>query len=246
VIRLFVFDLDGTLVDSLRDLADSANELLVSYGAAPLETAAIGGMVGEGAARLVARACATVGTAPPEALERFLEIYDARLLSHTRPYDGMPEVLATLGRVASLAVLTNKPLASTRRILDGLDLAKFFDADAVIGGDGPWRRKPDTAGLLHLCAIAAAAPTGRRLVMPASASAWRGTVSVFGAFRRARLTGRSDSSTRQPICSAYDPLTVVRYDPGDVFLTRTRGRPRDGRSAVAGRAGASWVAASRR
>ena len=164
MIRLFVFDLDGTLVDSLRDLADSANELLVSYGAAPLETAAIGGMVGEGAARLVARACATVGIAPPEALERFLEIYDARLLSHTRPYDGMPEVLATLGRVASLAVLTNKPLASTRRILDGLDLAKFFDADAVIGGDGPWRRKPDTAGLLHLCAIAAAAPTEAMLV----------------------------------------------------------------------------------
>jgi phosphoglycolate phosphatase len=164
VIRLFVFDLDGTLVDSLRDLADSANELLVSYGAAPLETAAIGGMVGEGAARLVARACAAVGIAPRDALERFLEIYDAKLLSHTRPYDGMPQVIATLGRGASLAVLTNKPLGSTRRILAGLDLAKFFDADAVIGGDGPWPRKPDTAGLLHLCTRAAAAPVETMLV----------------------------------------------------------------------------------
>jgi phosphoglycolate phosphatase len=49
-------------------------------------------------------------------------------------------------------VLTNKPLASTRRILDGLDLARFFDADAVIGGDGPFPRKPDPAGLRRLAA----------------------------------------------------------------------------------------------
>jgi len=164
VIRLFVFDLDGTLVDSLRDLADSANELLVSYGAAPLEMATIGGMVGDGAARLVARACAAVGIAPRDALARFLEIYDARLLTHTRPYEGMPNVLAALGRTASLAVLTNKPLGATRRILAGLDLARFFDDDAVIGGDGPWPRKPDTAGLLHLCATAAVAPPEAMLV----------------------------------------------------------------------------------
>jgi phosphoglycolate phosphatase len=164
VIRLFVFDLDGTLVDSLRDLADSANELLASYGAAPLETATIGAMVGDGAARLVARACAAAGIAPRDALARFLELYDARLLTHTRPYDRMPEVIAALGRTASLAVLTNKPLGATRRILAGLDLAKFFDDDAVIGGDGPWPRKPDPAGLLHLCERAAVAPADALLV----------------------------------------------------------------------------------
>jgi phosphoglycolate phosphatase len=164
VIRLFVFDLDGTLVDSLRDLADSANELLASYGAAPLETATIGAMVGDGAARLVARACAAAGIAPRDALARFLEIYDARLLTHTRPYDRMPEAIAALDRSASLAVLTNKPLGATRRILAGLDLAKFFDDDAVIGGDGPWPRKPDPAGLLHLCARAAVAPADALLV----------------------------------------------------------------------------------
>jgi phosphoglycolate phosphatase len=165
VIRLFVFDLDGTLVDSLRDLADSANELLVSYGAAPLEMSVIGAMVGDGAAKLVARACAAVGVAPRDALPRFLQIYDAKLLAHTRPYDGMPEVIASLaGRGASLAVLTNKPLDATRRILAGLDLAKFFDEDAVIGGDGPWPRKPDPAGLLHLCARAGVAPVDAMLV----------------------------------------------------------------------------------
>ena len=165
MIRLFVFDLDGTLVDSLRDLADSANEVLTSYGAAPLDMTTIGGMVGDGAARLVARACAAVGIAPRDALERFLAIYDTKLLSHTRPYDGMPEVVASLaGRGASLAVLTNKPLGATRRILAGLDLAKFFEEDAVVGGDGPWPRKPDPAGLLHLCNRAGVTPADAVLV----------------------------------------------------------------------------------
>ena len=164
MIRLFVFDLDGTLVDSLRDLADSANEMLSSYGAAPLEIAAIGGMVGEGAARLVARACSAAGIAPQDSLGCFLEIYDMKLQAHTRPYDEMAGVVATLGRGASLAVLTNKPRGATRRILAGLDLARFFDDDTVIGGDGPWPRKPDPAGLLHLCARAAVAPADAMLV----------------------------------------------------------------------------------
>jgi len=164
VIRLFVFDLDGTLVDSLRDLADAVNELLTSFGVSPLDIATIGGMVGDGAARLVGRACAAVGIAPRDALERFIGIYDAKLLAHTRPYEGMPEAIEMLRRDAAVAVLTNKPLAATRRILAGLNLAKYFDEDAVIGGDGPWPRKPDPAALLHLCERARVAPGDAMLV----------------------------------------------------------------------------------
>jgi phosphoglycolate phosphatase len=62
----------------------------------------------------------------------------------------MPGVLDMLGLRAELAVLTNKPIAATRRILAGLDLARHFAEDAVIGGDGPFPRKPDPAGLRHL------------------------------------------------------------------------------------------------
>jgi len=61
-------------------------------------------------------------------------------------------------------VLTNKPLGATRRILAGLNLARFFDEDAVIGGDGPWPRKPVPAGLLHLCERAAVRPADALLV----------------------------------------------------------------------------------
>jgi phosphoglycolate phosphatase len=151
VFRFFVFDLDGTLVDSRRDLADSANLLLEACGAAPLSEEAIGRMVGDGAAVLVGRAFEATGVAPPpDALERFLAIYDRRLLEHTRPYEGVPEMLEALERRASLAVLTNKPLAPTRAILDGLGLARHFATEAVVGGDGPFPRKPDPQGLRHL------------------------------------------------------------------------------------------------
>lgn len=149
--RLIVFDLDGTLVDSRRDIADAANALLVSCGAQAFPEERIGAMVGDGAATLVARAFKASGVErPPDALERYLALYETRLLNHTRPYDGIPDVLDALGRRAALAVLTNKPLAATRRILDGLDLARYFPAAAVFGGDGPCPRKPDPEGLRQL------------------------------------------------------------------------------------------------
>ena len=160
-----VFDLDGTLVDSRRDIADSANLLLESCGVDALPEETIGRMVGDGAPTLVARAFAAVGRAlPADALSRFLAIYETRLLEHTRPYPGMDDVLSALGRRVALAVLTNKPIASTRRILDGLGLARHFAADAVIGGDGPFPRKPDPAGLLHLIDRADVSPISTLMI----------------------------------------------------------------------------------
>jgi phosphoglycolate phosphatase len=163
--RLIVFDLDGTLIDSRRDLADSANALLASCGAAPLSEEQIGRMVGDGAATLVARAFEASGVArPPDALDRFLALYDERLMNNTRPYQGIPEVLEIVGLRARLAVLTNKPLASTRRILAGFNLARHFADDAVVGGDGPLPRKPDPGGLQHLARLAKVGASATLLV----------------------------------------------------------------------------------
>ena len=161
--RLIVFDLDGTLVDSRRDLADSANALIAELGGAPLTEEAIGRMVGEGAATLVRRAMAAAGLPDVRAaLARFLEIYDTRLLNHTRPYGGIEHAVRharTLGRVA---VLTNKPEKPTETILRGLGLFELFDQ--VVGGDGPFARKPDPAGLLQLAADAGATPEATLMV----------------------------------------------------------------------------------
>src|SRR5207244_11254992 len=140
-----------------RDRANSTNALLVECGAAPLPEESIGRMVGDGAATLIARAFEASGIArPANALERFLAVYEAHLLDHTRPYPGIPAALDALGARVPLAVLTNKPLDSTRQILHGLHLARHFAGDAVIGGDGPLPRKPDPSGLRHLIARAGA------------------------------------------------------------------------------------------
>lgn len=163
--QLIAFDLDGTLIDSRRDIANAANALLVECGALPLPEEQIGRMVGDGAATLVARAFDVAGVPrPPDALARFLAIYDGRLTDHTRPYEGMADVLSALGRRATLAVLTNKPLAATRTILERLDLERHFDEALVIGGDGPLPRKPDPSGLQQLMRFASAAPDATLLI----------------------------------------------------------------------------------
>lgn len=177
--RLIVFDLDGTLVDSRRDLAESANELLQQCGAPPLAEEAIGRMVGDGAATLVARIFAARDLPQPsDALPRFLAVYNSRLLRFTRPYPGIPELLASLAPLMTLAVLTNKPLPATRVILDGLALSPFFD-DRVVGGDGPFPRKPSPEGLQHLIGHAGVRPATAMLVGD-SVIDWR-TAQAAGA-----------------------------------------------------------------
>ena len=150
MIRLAVFDLDGTLVDSRRDLANAANALVAARGGRPLPEEAIAGMVGEGAAVLVRRVLAASGldVESPGALPQFLDLYDQRLLQHTVPYDGIVEMLEALSRRLRLAVLTNKPQAHTERLLDALDLSRYFRD--VIGGDTPFGRKPAPSGLEEL------------------------------------------------------------------------------------------------
>jgi phosphoglycolate phosphatase len=155
---LVVFDLDGTLIDSRLDLAESTNEMLESYGAAPRPIDEVAGMVGEGAKVLVERALAAAGRNPhePGALDRFRTIYDRRLLIHTVPYPGIPDVVRDIARRTPLAVLSNKPEAPTRRLLDAFDLSPHFQW--VQGGDSAFPRKPDPAGLLHVIRAAGAAP----------------------------------------------------------------------------------------
>jgi phosphoglycolate phosphatase len=161
--RLIVFDLDGTLIDSRRDLADAANALIVECGGTPLSEDAIGRMVGEGAAMLVRRVlqAARVGDART-AVARFLEIYDAHLLNHTRLYEGMADVVRLARRHARVAVLTNKPTQPSERILAGLGVRDLFDD--VIGGDSPFPRKPDPAALLAMMHAAEASADRTLLV----------------------------------------------------------------------------------
>ena len=157
--QLAVFDLDGTLIDSRRDLADSANDMLAGYGAGPLDEQRIVSMVGSGAPTLVKRVLTASATDAPleEALARFLAAYDRRLISCTRPYQGIPDLLDELhSQDVAMALLTNKPLEQSATILEAFGLRRYFRW--VVGGDGPWPRKPAPDGMRFLMQQAAAAP----------------------------------------------------------------------------------------
>jgi phosphoglycolate phosphatase len=150
-VRLVVFDLDGTLVDSVRDLATAVNAALqrAAPGAPFLPLDDVRVFVGEGARVLIERSLerTAVRKSSDEVLPLFLECYRACLLDTTRLYPGVAEALDRLqGR--TLAVLTNKPGDLSRRILEGLGVADRF---ARIWGPGEApTRKPDPAGLLQL------------------------------------------------------------------------------------------------
>lgn len=157
--RLVVFDLDGTLVDSGRDLAAAVNEALrrVAPQAPSLPEETVRSFVGSGARVLVTRSLARAGLTLPVAdvLPVFLEAYWDRLLDTTRLYPGTVEALESLGG-RPLAVLTNKPGGMSRRILEGLGVAgRFF---RVYGGDDLPTRKPDPAGLRRLASEAGVLP----------------------------------------------------------------------------------------
>ena len=162
---LAVFDLDGTLVDSRRDLADAANALIEEHGGTPLPVDDITAMVGEGAAVLVRRALKAAGLTRADlepALFRFLELYDDRLLAHTHLYEGTEDVLHTLRARVQMAVLTNKPQRHTDRLLAGLGIAAHFEW--IVGGDSAHGRKPDPSGLHYLMRAARVTPADTVMV----------------------------------------------------------------------------------
>lgn len=148
-IRLLIFDLDGTLIDSKTDLVLSVNAMREQMGLTRLDSQVVLSYVGQGVAMLIRRALGE--TASEEQLTRaggiFLDYYRRHLLDNTVPYPGVREALETL-RDRTIAVLTNKDVDLSREILFGLGLSSYFSA---IYGDRSFpQRKPDPVGVIRL------------------------------------------------------------------------------------------------
>jgi phosphoglycolate phosphatase len=145
---LLIFDLDGTLIDSSRDLAISTNAMLRHLGRPEIDEKTVNSYVGDGAQVLVRRALGN-GTAEGEfqvAYDFFIRHYRAHSLENTRLYPGISEALDTLKRAGNtLAVLTNKPVKISRDILAGLKVEDLFVR--VYGGDSFPVKKPDPIGI---------------------------------------------------------------------------------------------------
>jgi phosphoglycolate phosphatase len=150
-VHALIFDLDGTLIDSKQDLIHSVNAMLREFGRGELAEETISGYIGHGAPQLVARA---LGDVCPEqdrqrALQFFLSYYELHKMDSTCAYPGVAETLEKLESVP-MAVLTNKPVRISVRILDAMGLSKYFRA--IYGGNSFETKKPDPLGartILH-------------------------------------------------------------------------------------------------
>lgn len=163
-----LLDLDGTLVDTAPDLADALARLLAEEGLPALPEAEVARLVGDGAARLVARALAAHGRPCEGArldayVARFLAHYGAAPAARSRPYPGVAATLEAL-RAAGwrLGVCTNKPQGLSEAVLAGLGLARFIDA--VAGGDRFAVRKPDPGHVLATLELLGVAPAAAVMV----------------------------------------------------------------------------------
>jgi phosphoglycolate phosphatase len=150
LIKLLIFDLDGTLIDSRLDLVHSVNATLRHFNRPALPDDVIASYVGDGAPMLVRRALGDPRDAGfvKEALEYFLAYYRVHKLDYTHVYDGVKEMLMAIrnsdGGRRRMAVLTNKPVIPSRAIVEALGLAEFFLH--VYGGNSFATKKPDPHG----------------------------------------------------------------------------------------------------
>lgn len=162
-VRALLFDLDGTLIDSKKDLILSVNAALREMGRAELPEDRIAGYIGTGAPQLVARALGE-GASEEErnrGLEFFLGYYEEHRMDHTRAYPGVAEALEEL-RPYPMAILTNKPHKISRRILEEMGLAWYFRT--IVGGNSFETKKPDPLGARAILREFGAAPEEALLV----------------------------------------------------------------------------------
>jgi len=207
-IKLVIFDLDGTLIDSRLDLVHSVNATLRHFQRPELPDEVIASYVGDGAPMLVRRA---LGDPKDEAffnkaLDYFLTYYRAHKLDHTTVYAGIPEALSHIqsNGTRTLAVLSNKPVIPSRAIVKELGLGHFFVK--VYGGNSFETKKPDPLGVKILLKETHVAPAHAMIVGDSS-------VDI--------LTGRNAGIATCGVTYGFAPHTL-REAPPDVTVASPR------------------------
>jgi phosphoglycolate phosphatase len=207
-IKLVIFDLDGTLIDSRLDLVHSVNAALRHIGRPELPDDVIASYVGDGAPILIQRALG--GETVDEALirkglEYFLSYYREHKLDHTTVYPGVAEALAAIqdsgnGAPRKMAVLTNKPVIPSKAIVDALGLGQFFSK--VYGGNSFATKKPDPEGARKLLDESGVEPE---------------EVVIVGDSHVDVSTGRNAGLRTVGVTYGFAPHTLKEYPP-DVLV----------------------------
>lgn len=220
-----VFDLDGTLIDSLPDIAAALNGLMERRGLPVFGADAVRRMIGKGVPVLVQRGFAANGVALEGArfeaeVEAYLAIYEPRAALETRPYPGVEAEMRRLAAAGvRMAVCTNKPAAISREILERFGLLSY--CDAVIGGDHGVPRKPAPDLLLATLATMGARPTDAVMVgdseadVAAARAAGVPVVAVgygYSAVPAEELGADACVGGFDELAAAFDRLGVARHE----------------------------------
>lgn len=200
-IKLVIFDLDGTLIDSRLDLIASVNAMLRQFNRPELPGEAIASYVGDGAPMLVRRALGDPSDEGffKQALEFFLAYYKEHKLDHTTVYPGVADALRRMQRNGSerkMAVLSNKPVNPSRAIVNALGLGEFFFR--VYGGNSFETKKPDPLGV-------------NTLLQEAGAS--REQALIVGDSSVDVLTGRNAGIATCGVTYGFAPHTLGEVEP---------------------------------
>ncbi len=187
MIKIIMFDLDGTLVDSSIDITNALNFAMGPYGIPGITVRETISMVGEGLTRLVEKILGDERIAiAHEVLERFIGYYSEHLTDFTAPYPGVPETLERLGEYRK-AVISNKREYLSKKLLEKLGLAKHFDM--VLGSDSVEEKKPSPKPLLKVLGLFSLQPGEAVIVgdsnfdIEAGIAAGMKTIAVTYGFR---------------------------------------------------------------
>src|ERR1700686_4762998 len=208
-IKLLIFDLDGTLIDSRLDLIHSVNAMLRHFHRPELPGDVVASYVGDGAPMLVRRALADPEDEKflKEALDFFLAYYRVHKLDYTKAYPGIPDLLEQIrsnGAQRKMAVLSNKPVNPSRAIIEALGLASFFVQ--VYGGNSFETKKPDPLGEKTLLRETGTSPDHAMIVGDS-------TLDV--------LTGRNSGIATCGVTYGFAPHTLCEAPP-DVVVESPR------------------------
>ncbi|MDO8446489.1 MAG: HAD-IA family hydrolase [Deltaproteobacteria bacterium] len=192
-IKLVIFDLDGTLVNSITDITNSLNYATEPFGLYPKTVEEVAALVGEGITKVIERVLGDERLQyRDDVVKRFLAFYSEHIVDNTFPYPGVKETLERLSGLKK-AVISNKREALSIKVLEALDLLRFFDL--VIGSDSTNEKKPSPVPVLHVISTMGLTPEDSIMVgdsdldIAAGKSAGVKTVGVTYGYRdRAFLT----------------------------------------------------------
>jgi phosphoglycolate phosphatase len=196
VIKLIMFDLDGTLVNSIVDITNALNYAIEPYNLEKMTAGRTVGMVGEGLTMLVKKMLGGENAViMPDVMDRFMRYYSEHLTEFTVPYPGVPETLEKLADYRK-AVVSNKREALSKRLLEALKLSHYFDV--ILGSDSVGERKPSPKPILQILQMVKVNPDEAVIVgdsdydIDAGRAAGIKTIAVTYGYRGVEFLGGAD------------------------------------------------------